>query len=84
MQYPAFVQRVFDASGIDARLRLDGVFYAAFDDGGLDALRRHAHALQARGVDCDVLDRAASLAAQPWLGAALVGRALVRRRRLRR
>ena len=76
-EYPAFVQRVFDASGIDAHLQLDGVFYAAFDDGALDGLRRHARALQARGVECDVFDRAASLATHPWLGAGLAGGVLV-------
>ncbi len=72
-EYPAFVQRVFAASGIDARLRLEGVFYAAFEDGGLDRLREHARALQARGVECEMLDRARSLGAEPWLGAGLLG-----------
>jgi glycine oxidase len=71
--YPHFVKRIRDASGMDARLRLDGVFYAAFEEGGLDALRQHARVLQARGVDCAMLDRASALAAEPWLGAALVG-----------
>ena len=77
-EYPAFVRRVFDASGIDARLRLDGVFYAAFEDRALEALRRHARALEARGVGCEMFDRAGTLAAQPWLGAELVGGVLVR------
>lgn len=72
-EYPAFVTRVCDASGIDARLRLDGVLYAAFEEEGFDALRRHAHQLQARAVDCEILDRSSSLAAEPWLGPALIG-----------
>lgn len=77
-EYPAFVRRIFDASGIDARLRLDGVLYAAFRKSELDLLREHRHALQARGIDCELLDRASALSAEPWLGAALVGGLLKR------
>lgn len=71
--YPAFVERVRDASGIDAHLRIDGVFYAAFEPGGLDALCGHAGQLRAQGVPCETLDRAAALAAEPWLGSGLLG-----------
>lgn len=72
-EYPDFVQRVQDASGIDAHLRLDGVLYAAFEAGEMDVLRRHAEQLQARSVRCELLDRARALAAEPWLGSALTG-----------
>lgn len=72
-EYPAFAARVRDASGIDAHLRLDGVLYAAFEPEGLDALREHGQALQARGVACELLDRAAALANEPWLGTAILG-----------
>lgn len=72
-EYPQFVRRVFEAGGIDARLRLDGVFYAAFEEAGLDALRQHARALALRGVECEMADRASALASEPWLGAATVG-----------
>jgi glycine oxidase len=71
--YPAFVERVRDAGGIDARLRLEGVLYGAFELGGLRALQEHARALRARGVDCEMLDRASALSAEPWLGAGLIG-----------
>jgi glycine oxidase len=71
--YPNFVRRIFAASGIDAQLRLDGVFYAAFDRNDLDVLREQARALAARGVDCEMVDRAGTLAAEPWLGAGLCG-----------
>jgi len=77
-EYPAFVRRIFDAGGIDAHLRLDGVFYAAFEHEGLDALRRHAEELVARGIDCEMLDRASALAGEPWLGAAVLGGLLKR------
>src|ERR1700729_792107 len=40
-EYPEFVQRILAAGGVDARLRLDGVLHAAFDDSELDALRNH-------------------------------------------
>jgi glycine oxidase len=71
--YPAFVGRIREAAGIDPRLRLDGVLYAAFESKGMDELRRHAGALRERGVECDVLDRGSALSAEPWLGAGLVG-----------
>jgi glycine oxidase len=72
-EYPAFAERVRDASRIDAHLRLDGVVYAAFDREGLEALRRRAKELQSRGVECAMLDRAAVLTAEPWLGAHVLG-----------
>ncbi|MBV8531244.1 MAG: glycine oxidase ThiO [Candidatus Eremiobacteraeota bacterium] len=72
-EYETFVRRIFDASGIDAHLRLNGVLYAAFGGGELDALREHRSALQARGIDCEMLNRASALSAEPWLGATLVG-----------
>ncbi len=72
-EYPAFVQRVRDASGVDSQLRLSGVLYAAFESGGLEALQQHARVLLARGIDCAMLDRGSALAAEPWLGGALLG-----------
>ena len=72
-QYPHFVERIREASGIDPHLRLDGVFYAAFENEGLSTLQRHADQLRGRGIRCTMLDRASALAAEPWLGAALVG-----------
>jgi len=77
-EYPAFVERIHEASGVDVRLRVDGVFYAAFENGGLRALKQHAEQLVARGVDCEMLDRASALAAEPWLGADLIGGLLKR------
>lgn len=72
-EYPAFVQRVFAASSVDARLHLNGVLYAAFEESELDALLRQAQELRARGVACEVLDRADVLAAEAWLSAGVVG-----------
>lgn len=72
-EYPRFVERVREASGVDVHLRLNGVLYAAFEREGFDALRRQAGQLLVRGVECALLDRASALAAEPWLGAALVG-----------
>ncbi len=72
-EYPAFVRRVFAASGVDAQLHLNGVLYASFDSTGLDALHAHARALESRGVDCNVLGRESALAAEPWLGPGVLG-----------
>lgn len=71
--YPAFVQRVFDASGIDSKLRLDGVLHAAFDETGTDALLRLARDLAAAAVPCETLDRSAMLSEAPWLATSVLG-----------
>ena len=71
--YPAFVRRVADAGGVDAHLRLDGVVYAAFDSQEFLSLQRHAAALRARGIECEVLDRAGALKGEPWLGPSVTG-----------
>ncbi|HYL26519.1 MAG TPA: glycine oxidase ThiO [Candidatus Nitrosotalea sp.] len=78
MEYPAFVQRISTASGVDANLHLNGVLYAAFSAAELERLREHAEWLRARGVECEMLDRASALLLEPWLGARLVGGLLKR------
>jgi len=72
-EYPAFVQRVQACGGIDAHLRVNGVVYAAFDSAQLEALRLQAQTLNRAGVACELLDRASTLAAEPWLGSAVTG-----------
>jgi glycine oxidase len=77
-EYSSFVRRALDAGGVDAQLSLDGVLHAAFDERGAEALRRQARALRARGVANEELDRGATLAEAPWLGAGVAGGLLVR------
>jgi len=77
-EYPAFVERIFAASGVDANLHLNGVLYAAFSEMELARLREHADSLNARGVECKMLDRRGALLLEPWLGARLVGGLLKR------
>jgi glycine oxidase len=76
-EYPAFVDRVRAASGIDPRLRLDGVVHAAFNDADMERLRRAAHELAARNVAAETLDRPAILSAEPWLGSHVAGGLIV-------
>lgn len=76
--YPQFTGRVAAAGGIDPHLRLDGILHAAFGDGALALLRQRAQSLGALGADCDVLDRSAALAGEPWLSPRLSGALLVR------
>jgi glycine oxidase len=77
-EYPAFVERVRGASEIDPGLRLDGVFYAAFEPAALESLQWHARDLMARGVDCAVLDAASARDEAPWCGADMLGGVIVR------
>ncbi len=77
-RYPEFVDRVRAASGIDPHLHLDGIVSAAFDEERLRELRAHAQALARRGVDCELLDRESTLAAEPALARTVLG-ALLRR-----
>jgi glycine oxidase len=77
LEYPAFVERVRTASGIDPRLRLDGVVHAAFNDADLERLQRHAQELAARNVATEMLDRSSLLSAEPWLGSQVAGGSIV-------
>ena len=77
-EYPAFVERVREAGGIDPQLHLDGVVETAFDDRAFEAMRRRADELRERGVARDVLERDALLAAEPWLGPRVTGGLLLR------
>ena len=76
-EYPAFVERVRAASGIDPHLRLNGVVHAAFNDADLERLQRHAQALAARSVATEMLDRSSLLSAEPWLGSHVAGGLIV-------
>lgn len=75
--YPSFVQRVAAASGIDPHLRLDGILHAVFGDDAFATAARHARDLGERGAACELLDRTAALAAEPWLSPRLSGALLV-------
>ena len=77
-EYPAFVRRVADASGVDPHLRLEGVLYAAFGPEEFANLRQQSASLQSRAVACEVLDRAGALAAEPWLSPSVAGALLKR------
>ncbi|MBV8154362.1 MAG: glycine oxidase ThiO [Candidatus Eremiobacteraeota bacterium] len=76
-EYPPFVERVREASGVDPQLHLNGIVHAAFDEVALERLREHGDALRSRGVTCDLLDRAHVLAVEPWLAHHVAGGLLV-------
>jgi glycine oxidase len=76
-EYPAFVERVRAASGIDPHFRLDGVVHAAFSEADLERLKYHGQALASRNVATKTLDRASLLSAEPWLGSHVAGGLLV-------
>ncbi len=72
-QYPAFVERMRGASGLDPHLHLDGIVHAAYDDEQLESLARLARRLGERGVGFDLLDRSSLVSSEPWLGTNVVG-----------
>lgn len=76
-EYPRFVDRVRDAGDVDARLHLDGIVHAAFDEAHFQQLQQRVASLRERGIACDLLTRSQSLAAEPWLGADTVGAIVV-------
>src|SRR5215469_3761125 len=65
--YPDFVARVRDASGVHPYLQLDGIINAFFDDVQGAAAMHRAGELKASGVNCEILDRAATLASEPFI-----------------
>ncbi|HEX8806258.1 MAG TPA: glycine oxidase ThiO [Candidatus Aquilonibacter sp.] len=88
--YPAFVQRVVEASGVSVELPLDGILEAAFDADTLEAITSFARELTERNVACKLLDRREALLAEPALGKhvvaalAIEGQGYVDNRRLGR
>ncbi|HTA39780.1 MAG TPA: glycine oxidase ThiO [Candidatus Acidoferrales bacterium] len=76
--YPAFVERVRSASGIDPKLFLDGIVNAAFDEAQLAHVAARVRDLSGAGVECELLDRTQTLALEPALGANVVGASIVR------
>ncbi len=75
--YPAFVERVRAASGVDPRLRLDGIVTTFFDDERAHKAKARADALRAMDVACELLDRDATLRTEPFLGKHVLGALVV-------
>lgn len=71
--YPAFVERVVAASGIDPHLNLDGILDVAFTDSRFEALAQRERTYTARGVAATLLDRRATLEREPALASHVVG-----------
>lgn len=69
--YPAFVAELQARTGVDARLRMCGTLHVG--DGGPAESDARCAALRAHGADARVLDRAAAVAREALLGAAVRG-----------
>lgn len=76
-RYPAFVQRVCAAGGVQVDVSLDGIVEAAFDANQLARLAAFANTLAARGVRAEMLDRRGALIAEPALGKHVTGALVV-------
>jgi glycine oxidase len=78
-EYPRFAERVCAVSDVDPRLHLDGIVHAAFGEAQRVRLQQRAGCFRERGVDCEMLDRAQTIALEPWLGRHVSGALFVRR-----
>lgn len=76
--YPEFVERVREGSGVDPKLRLDGMVNAAFDKKQFEHVAARVRDLRDGGIACELLDRGETLALEPSLGASVLGAAVVR------
>lgn len=77
-EYPAFVQRVRDAGGVDPRFHSGEVLHVAFTPEQRSELIAEHEAFLRRGVRCELLDRAQVLTAEPWIGRDAVAGLVVR------
>ncbi len=75
-RYPAFVDGIRERGGVDARLRLDGILEAAFDDADVLRLRSRVDAMTARGLPARWLEPEGAHRLEPALRASLRGAAL--------
>jgi glycine oxidase len=75
-RYPAFVAALHADGGVDARLRLDGILEAAYDERGAQRLEADVAARVARGLGARWLDRDAARLLEPALGPGVRGAAL--------
>jgi glycine oxidase len=75
--YPAFVERVRAASGLDPHLRLDGIVSVAYDAADLARMQSRVRELGAIGIEARPLDRAGALREEPLLGEGALGGMLV-------
>lgn len=76
-EYPAFVQRVRDASGIDPHLRLDGILHAAFSRDAGAQHEQWVSGLAAAGCAAQQLTRQQTLEFEPALAREVTGAVLV-------
>ncbi len=71
--FPAFVERLREASAVDPQLRLDGIVQAAFDEAALERLHARARSLAAAGVGYTLLDAREALQLEPALAGSVLG-----------
>ena len=71
--FPAFVERLREASAVDPQLRLDGIVQAAFDEAALERLHARARSLAAAGVGYTLLDAREALQLEPALAGNVLG-----------
>ena len=74
--YPAYVEELREAGGVDARLKIDGIVRAAYTETEASALRAQVDAARQSGVEAAWLERREVVRAEPALGPNVLGGAL--------
>lgn len=72
-RFPAFVDDLFNRTGIDCELRMEGVLVVAEDDAGARCLSERVEDLRREGHDTQWCNEADIKAREPWLAAAHQG-----------
>jgi glycine oxidase len=73
--YPAYVAELHERGGVDARLRLDGILEAAFDEAGERRLAERIAGMCERGRPAEWIPRTALQWMEPAFGPAVLGAA---------
>jgi len=77
--YPSFVEELRAESGLDVRLRLDGILSLAFTDEEANRAAARVAALNDEGIAARWLDRTQTIALEPAVSGAVLGASFVER-----
>ena len=75
--YQIFVSELHKRTGIDPRLRVDGIVEVAYDEAAVARLRSRAETFVRRGIHAHWLDRDEAMRIEPFLSPSTLGASLI-------